>query len=205
MIQHATTLRAADPTFDEGRIFARYLDTAAEGFFRFMLGRRSIEALSAVYVQPGHDLSFENVTFAESDEVIVGMVSGYTAEQHRNSSMQPLKRAAGSWNARFWGVSVLFAPFLRIIDSIDDDDFYLQAIAVDEETRGAGVGRALMDSIEDQAAATKSARLVLDVSAENTGARRFYERRGFVDDSRWPKRWAIPKFKMLRMAKVLQG
>ena len=205
MIQKGTTLRAANPTFDEGREFARYLDTAAEGFFRFMLGRRSIEALAAVYVLPGHDLSFENVTFAECDKVIVGMVSGYTAEQHRRSSMQPLKRAAGRWNARFWIVSVLFAPFLRIIDSIDDEDFYLQAIAVDKKIRGAGIGRVLMDSIEDQAVATGSARLVLDVSAENTGARRFYERRGFVVDSRWPRRWAIPKFKLLRMAKVLRG
>jgi len=203
--QDTTVLRAARPTLDEGREFARYLDTAAERFFRFMLGRGAIEGLAAVYVQPGHDLSFENVTFAERDRVVVGMVSGYTARQHRSSSIEPLKQAAGSWNARFWIVSLLFAPFLRIIDTIDDEDFYLQAIAVDEEARGAGVGGALMDLIEDQAIASGAARLVLDVSAENTGACKLYERRGFAVDSRWPKRLAIPKFKLLRMVKVLRG
>ena len=50
---------------------------------------------------------------------------------------------------------------------------------------------------------TGSARLVLDVAKENESAREFYERRGMTVVSRWPERWAIPKFKLLRMAKVL--
>lgn len=205
MNQHETVLRAASPTLEEGREFARYLDTAAEGFFRLWLGQRAVEILAVVFVQPDHDLSFQNVTFAERDQVIVGMVSGYTAEQHRRSSLQPLKQAAGAWNVRFYVVSFLFAPFLRIIDTIDDGDFYLQAIAVDEIARGNGVGGVLMNLIEDRAGATGSARLVLDVSAENEGARCFYERRGMTVASRWPKRWTIPKFKMLRMAKELRS
>lgn len=201
--QQETVLRAAIPTSEEGREFARYLDTAAEGFFRLWLGGLAEEIVAEVFLHPDHDLSYQNVIFAERDQVIVGMVSGYTAEQHRRSSIQPLQQAAGTWNVRFYVVSFLFAPFLRIIDTIDDEDFYLQAIAVDKEVRGAGVGRVLMKLIEEQAMAAKSVRLVLDVSAENTGARKFYERRGFSVDSRWPKRWDIPKFKLLRMAKVL--
>ncbi len=35
---------------------------------------------------------------------------------------------------------ILFAPLMRIIDSIADGNFYLQAIAVDKELRGDGVG-----------------------------------------------------------------
>ena len=203
MNQHDIAFRAARPTLEEGQEFARYLDTAAEGFFRLWLGGRSVEILATVYLQPDHDLSVQNVTFAERDGIVVGMVSGFTAEQHRRSSIQPLRQAAGRWNAQFLIVSVLFAPFLRIIDTIEDGDFYLQAIAVGEKGRGAGVGSALMKLIEDRAIATCAARLVLDVSAENRGARRFYERRGFSVESQWPKRWAIPKFKLLRMTKVL--
>jgi ribosomal protein S18 acetylase RimI-like enzyme len=203
--QQETALRAAHPTLEEGREFARNLDTAAEGFFRLWLGRAAVEILAEVFVQPDHDLSYQNVIFAERDQVLVGMVSGYTAERHRRSSLRPLKRAAGSWNVRFHVVSFVFAPFLRIIDTIDDGDFYIQAIAVDRAARGGGVGGDLMDSMEDHAIATGSARLVLDVSAENQGARRFYEGRGMAVASRWPERWAIPKFKMLRMAKSLRG
>jgi ribosomal protein S18 acetylase RimI-like enzyme len=203
MHQYSTVLRAANPTFDEGRVFARYLDTAAEGFFRFMLGRRAVDIVATAFIQPDHDLSFQNVTFAECDKVIVGMVSGYTAEQHRRSSGRPLKRAAGRWNLRLMVVSILFAPLLRIIDTIGDGDFYLQAIAVDKELRGDGVGSALMDSIEDLAVASGSARLALDVSAKNEGARRLYERRGMTVESQWPKRLAIPGLRFVRMTKEL--
>jgi len=41
MVPHSIIVRAAKPTLDEGLAFARYLDEAAEGFFRFMLGRRA--------------------------------------------------------------------------------------------------------------------------------------------------------------------
>ena len=198
-----TKLRSARPTLDEGRAFAHYLDQAAEGFIGFMLGRRAEDIVARAFIQADHDLSFQNVTFAELDGVIVGMISGYTAEQHRQSSNLPLKRAAGRWNLRMRVVSVLFAPLLRIIDSIADGDFYLHAVAVDSDLRGDGVGSALMDSLEDGAVAGGSARLVLDVTAENQGARRLYERRGMTVESRWPRRVALPKLKFLRMAKAL--
>ncbi len=120
MDQHSVTLRAANPTFDEGLAFARYADEVAEGFFGLMLGRRVAEILAAAYIQPDHDLSYQNVTFAERENVIVGMLSGYTAEQHRRSSRQPLKQAAGRRNLRMRVVLIVFAPLMRIIDSIAD-------------------------------------------------------------------------------------
>ncbi|MBW1717337.1 MAG: hypothetical protein JRJ77_16205, partial [Deltaproteobacteria bacterium] len=125
MDMKSIVLRAAKPTFEEGLIFARYLDEAAEGFFRFMLGRRAEQIIARAFTQPDHDLSYQNVTFAECDNVIVGMVSGYTAEQHRRSSLQPLRQAAGRRSLRMRIVLVLFAPLMRIIDTIADDDFYL--------------------------------------------------------------------------------
>ena len=90
MDRHSIVLRAANPTFDEGLACARYLDEAAEGFFRFWLGRRAAHIIATAFAQPDHDLSYQNVTFAERDNVIVGMFLGYTAEQHRSSSRQPV-------------------------------------------------------------------------------------------------------------------
>lgn len=203
MDRHSIVLRAANPTFDEGLAFARYLDEAAEGFFRFWLGRRAMRIIATAFVQPDHDLSYQNVTFAERDDVIVGMVLGYTAEQHRRSSHEPLERAAGKRNLRMKIVRTLFAPIMRIIDSISHGDFYVQAIAVDAELRGDGVGSILMDSSEERAHGVGSTRLSLDVSAKNKGARRFYEHRGMKVESQWPKRLAIPALKFYRMTKVL--
>ena len=203
MDRHLINLRAANPTMDEGLIFARYLDEAAEGFFRFMLGRRSRQIIATAFVQPDHDLSYENVTFAECGNAIVGMVSGYSAEQHRRSSRLPLKEAAGRFNLRMRIVLILFAPLMRIIDTIDDDDYYLQAIAVDKELRGDGVGSVLMDWFEARARESGSIRLSLDVSAKNQSAFRFYERQGMKVMSQWPKRLHIPGLKFNRMIKTL--
>jgi ribosomal protein S18 acetylase RimI-like enzyme len=203
MDRDSITLRPASPTEDDGLAFARYLDEAAEGFFRFMLGRRAKQIIAKAFIQPDHDLSNQNVTFAERDNAVVGMVSGYTAEQHSLSTRQPLKQAAGRWNLLMRIVLVLFAPLMRIIDSISDDDFYLQAIAVDKELRGDGFGSVLMDFIEERARASGAARLSLDVSAKNERARRFYERRGMTVESQWPKRLRIRALKFYRMTKML--
>ena len=203
MDQQSIVLRAAKPTLDEGIVFARYLDEAAEGFFRFMLGRRARHIIAAAFIQPGHDLSYQNVTFVERDQDIVGMVSGYTAEQHRRSSHQPLKQAAGKRNLRMRIVLILFAPLMRIIDSIEDDDFYLQGIAVDRNIRGEGIGSVLIKSLEERARASGASRLSLDVSAKNERARRFYERYGMAVTSRWPRRLPLPVFRLYRMTKEL--
>ncbi len=203
MDRNSIVLRTANPTFDEGLAFARYLDEAAEGFFRFMLGRRAEHIIATAYAQPDHDLSYQNVTFAECDNVIVGMFAAYTAEQHHRSSRQPLKRAAGRCNIRMRIVMILFAPLMRITDSIPDGDFYLQLIAVDKALRGEGVGSVLMNSFEERALASGSTRLSLDVSAKNVGACRFYERCGMNVESQWPKRLVIPGLKFYRMTKEL--
>ncbi len=203
MVRHSINLRAAKPTYDEGLVFARYLDEAAEGFFRFMLGRRARHIIATAFSLPDHDLSYENVTFAECGNAIAGMVSGYSAEQHRRSSRLPLKQAAGRFNLRMRIVLILFAPLMRIIDTIDDDDYYLQAIAVDKEFRGDGVGSVLMDCFEARARESGSIRLSLDVSAKNQSACRFYDRHGMKVMSQWPKRLHIPGLKFNRMVKTL--
>ena len=203
MQKTATKLRAATPNLDEGRVFARLLDRSAEGFFRFWLGGNAVEIIATAFMAPNHDLSYQNVTFAERDNIISGMVLGYTAEQHRGSSDQPLKLAAGRFHPRMMVISKLFAPIMRIIDTIADGDFYLQALAVEKGFDGKGIGSDLMDFIEEKAIANESSRLVLDVSAKNEGARRLYERRGMCIESRWPERMIIPGLTFCRMVKML--
>ena len=202
MDRHSIVLRAAKPTFDEGVVFARYLDEAAEGFFRFMLGSRAVQVVAEAYTQSDNNYSFQNVIIAEHDQLIVGMALGFTAEQRRHFSDRPLKQAAGFPALRMRAVSILCAPLLRILTTIADGDFYLLAIAIDKEIRGEGVGSALMDSIEERARASGSTRLSLDVSAKNEGARRLYERRGMSVESEWPKVRFLPRL-FVRMTKTL--
>ena len=56
MDRHSIVLRPANPTFDEGLACARYVDAAAEGFFRFWLGRDA----GGLYA-PAHQFRFGRV------------------------------------------------------------------------------------------------------------------------------------------------
>jgi len=203
MNQPSLILRAAKPTFEEGLVFARYLNEVAEGFIQLMYGRRFADIIATAYCHPDHDYSFQNVMFAERDNDLVGMAVGYTAEQHHRSSDEPLKQAPGYPAVRKAVVGALCAPLLRILDSLGDGDFYLLSVAVDKGLRGQGVGSKLIDAIEDRARASGSRRLSLDVSAKNEDARRLYEHRGMAVESQWPKRLVIPGLKLLRMTKTL--
>ena len=203
MNQHSIVLRDANPTINEGLVCGHYLDEVAEGFFRFMLGRRFAEIIARAYSRPNHSYSFQNVIYAEFDKRIVGMALGFTAEQHHKFSDQPLKEAAGFRALRMTIVKIICAPMLRILETIADGDFYLLSMAVDKEYRGKGIGSALIDTIEERARASGSTRLSLDVSANNEGARRIYERRGMNIKSQWPKRIPLPGVRFYRMTKSL--
>lgn len=197
-------LRPGRPTLEDATAFARYLDQAAEGFFGFMLGPRSEQIVAKAYLVEGNDFSYPNVTFAEKDGAVVGMVSGYTAETHRRAASDALPNAAG-FNLRFMAIGLMIAPLFRVLDNLDDGDFYILAVAVDPAARGHGIGRVLLDEIESRAAASGARHVALDVSAKNEGAKRLYERRGMSVISRWPKRIPLPGLKLLRMTKPVDG
>ena len=203
MNQHSIVLRDANPTINEGLVCGHYLDEVAEGFFRFMLGRRFAEIIARAYPRSNHSYSFQNVIYAECDKRIVGMALGFTAEEHHKFSDQPLKEAAGFRALRMTIVKIICAPMLRILETVADGDFYLLSMAVDKKYRGGGIGSALIDIIEERARASGSTRLSLDVSANNEGARRIYERRGMNIESQWPKRIPLPGVRFYRMTKSL--
>jgi ribosomal protein S18 acetylase RimI-like enzyme len=194
------TLRAAEPVLEEGRAYGRYLDDLAPGF-RYTLGRRAVEAIAGAYVQPGHDLSYEHATFAERDGGIVGVIAGYTGEQHQHSVDGALAEALG--RRGFLGMrTAALVKWLRYFGPRVDDEFYVWLLAVSVGYRGQGIGTVLMDSIDDRARGSGSTRLCLDVEAENEGARRFYERRGMTVESEWPTLPLLPA-QVVRMSKPL--
>ncbi|MDQ7249416.1 GNAT family N-acetyltransferase [Dongia sedimenti] len=60
---------------------------------------------------------------------------------------------------------------------------YVSILAVRAEAQGRGVAKRLLDAADDWAVRAGFRFLMLDVFASNATARRFYERRGFVDES----------------------
>lgn len=78
------------------------------------------------------------------------------------------------------------AAVLAVLEQRPDPGWLtLEAMAVDPSMRGRGVGRALLDAVKAHAVAAGFAGVRLEVVDENPGARRLYEREGFVAGRRW--------------------
>ena len=203
MRQQSIALRPANPTFEEGLVCARFLDTAAEGFFRILLGRRMAEILAQAYTKPSNEHSYKNVVFAVREERIVGMALGFTAEQRHGFPSNPLKRCDGYPRLRAGIIGLPARPLFRVLEDLDDGDFYLSSLAVDEDQRGQGIGSALIDAMEERARAAGSRRFTIALAAKNEGAQRLYRRHGFAVYAKWPKHLHSRRFGLLRMAKPL--
>ena len=117
---------------------------------------------------------------------------------------RPLLDAAGRLiGLRIAAVSLIARPMLRFLEHVPDGDFYLQAVAVDDDQRGNGIGSLLIDHIEAQARAEGCARLVLDVAAGNPNARRLYERIGMTVEAESPHPPFMTDMRAFRMVKPL--
>ena len=200
---HPTRLRAAEANSSDGAVFARYLDEAADGLFAFLLGSGAEQVLARAFLVESHNLSYENVTLAELDGSIVGMVSGFTAAQYEQHSDRVLRQAAGLRTVRMYAIGLLGLPFFRFLETIGSDAYYLQGIAVAEAARGRGVGSRLIEHIEEQARVAGTNRLTLHVAIENEGAQRLYRRHGFVEEARSARLLCLPETEVLRMSKPL--
>lgn len=203
MTSESITVRPALATIDEGLLFARYLNMAADGAFRALLGRGYDRVIGEAYLSPGHDLSYDTAVFAERSGRIVGMALGYTSHQHEQSSDEPLRRAAGLRMMRMAVFSVFGRGMKTFIKTVPDGDYYLLAIAVDDQYRGSGIGSILLDSSEETARTAGCGRIVLDVAEKNTGARQFYERRRMRIEAVSPPILLIPNTRAYRMVKPL--
>lgn len=202
MSQDSIQLRPAKPDYDEGILFARYMDQAADGFFRIMFGKNLETIIASAFHEPGHSLSFEYVTFAELGGELVGMSSAYTGSQLRRFSDKHVERAAGRNAFRLKFMGLLLRPVFRVLDSVAEDDFYLQGLAVDPRMRSKGIGSALLTDVEQRAYRSGSSRLCLDVAHKNKGAQALYARRGMVQSSQWPNTRLLPPL-LIRMTMEL--
>jgi len=203
MTSESVTVRPAVATIDEGLLFAQHLNVAADGAFRVLLGRDYDRVIAEAYLSPGHDLSYETAVFAERSSRIAGMASGYTSQQHEQSSDEPLRRAAGFRMVRMAAFSVLGRGMKRFIKTVPDGDYYLLAVAVDDQHRGSGIGSMLLDYSEEAGRAAGCGRIVLDVAENNAGARQLYKRRGMTVEATSPSILRIPNTRAYRMIKPL--
>lgn len=169
-------LRPARPR--DSPFLAWGLDEAAGGAFRTIFGARHREILSRVMGQPAHTYSFEHATVAEVGGEVHGFCQGWpTGTPHGDGA---LRRAAGIRSIRATAVVLLGWPLVAALARHAPDEWYLQAIAVNPDARGHGVGTALFADAVARARVAGCVTLALDVDTANVQACTLYERLGLV-------------------------
>jgi ribosomal protein S18 acetylase RimI-like enzyme len=115
----------------------------------------------------GANFSYRNVTLAEREGEVVGMLLGYVLPEPTQADIAALDT---------------LPPVLRPMVTLEQrapGTFYISALAVREEHRGNGIGSKLLYKSRQKALAAHTARITVEVFEENEGALRLYQRHGF--------------------------
>jgi len=115
----------------------------------------------------GANFSYRNVTLAERDGEVVGMLLGYVLPEPTPADIAELGH---------------LPPVLRPIVALEQrasGTFYVNALAVREGHRGNGIGSKLLYKCRQKALTARTARITAEVFEENEGALRLYQRHGF--------------------------
>ncbi len=79
--------------------------------------------------------------------------------------------------------------YMWIGSHLDVDDYYISDLAVDEKCRGRGIGTFILENSLELARDKGCKRVVLDVDPKNEGAKRLYQRFGFIKNNKKSMKW----------------
>ncbi len=189
---------------------ARLILASAEHFMPAVFGPRIPRALPILAAGAGTLFSHTHAWVAEAplaaagNPGIAGMLLGYTGREKAAEDPR-----TGLALLRLLGPRLLLrlGPLLRLqgmIGRVDRRQFYISNVAVYPDRRGRGIGWSLLCRAESEARSAGASEMVLDVETDNHGARRLYERSGYLVQSRTTElRLGGQAFSFYRMGKPL--
>ena len=119
------------------------------------------------YEREGTPFSYENCKLVECEGAVVGMLVAFPMEI----------------DEEYEETDPILAPYSALEES---HSYYICGMAVAEEHRGRGIGAMLLHEAERTCRHLGLAKLSLIVFEQNAGARRLYERHGYVEVRRHP-------------------
>src|SRR6266404_5131362 len=137
--------------------------------------------------------------FCRTDDIPL-LVDAYNACRSASCAEPALTVAAFKQAAReigLWASSCMLAfegetPIAVLLGAKNEEANFVHRIAVRDDRQRKGHGRHLIDSLKRKCAILGPARLLTEVQAELVGVRRFFERCGFVEESRYSDLVADP-------------
>jgi len=117
------------------------------------------------YEREGIPFSYQNCKLVELDGAVVGMLVAFPMH------VDPSYRESDP----------VLVPYSVLEEG---NSYYICGMAVDEEQRGKGIGKLLLNEAERTAHALGFSKLSLIVFEQNAGAKRLYDRHGYVEKKR---------------------
>lgn len=132
----------------------------------------AVQALALLFQQEGNRFSIKQVLVAEEEGQVAGMIlcyHGSEAAQLDAPIAQRLRQRTGN-------------PNPSIDKEADEDEYYIDSIAVSPAFRGRGIAKALLRAAEAAGAALGWDRIALNVEYGNKQAAGLYRASGYVTD-----------------------
>jgi len=123
--------------------------------------------------------AFDGYFVAEKDHSVVGVILlKWKGQKRKKSNGTPFLKLAKEYG--FFRVIKFMIGAALLHEEVNEDECYIEHIAVDGEKRGMGIGTALLKFGENYAFKTlKKERFTLNVAAGNKGAYKLYKAFGF--------------------------
>lgn len=157
---------------------ARVLIESFPDKFAAIFGKKLKEAQKALAEDYALRKNFEGVFVAEVDGNVVGVIELSTKET-KKSKQESLKSYFA--HLGFFGTIRAFLVFMILEGKIDENDCYVEHIAVSPDFRGKGIGKLLMKRAEEFAKEKQKVHCSLYVAPDNKPARYLYEKTGFCE------------------------
>lgn len=132
----------------------------------------AIRQIGYFFAQKDNRLSYENAVVATNQQHVIGIALFYHGSQTERLDRPFIER---------WMERKGQAP--TIVKEAQDDEFYLDSVAVHPDCRGKGVGATLLKAFEKEAEARGYERIALLVDEDNGKARKLYESFGYRPDA----------------------
>jgi len=163
---------------------APFLFDSAYELLTFMFGdrKKAVTTLAHLFDEPGGHFSHAFAKVLSVDGVTTGVELGYDLEtltaQELRGTLNTFKTTPISrWPHLVFRVAPALSGY---VPPPSLDAYYINNIAIDQNARGNGLGKMLLNHVVEQARVDGHAAIELDVTATNKGAIRFYERNDFV-------------------------
>ncbi|MDT7016272.1 GNAT family N-acetyltransferase [Latilactobacillus curvatus] len=128
--------------------------------------------LEQAFAMPEYRYSYANTLVYEEDGQVLGIVVGFPEEKeaHIDDALAPLFPQIGLPETTRFFTDKEAQP----------EEWYLDTLAVAEHAQGHGVGTKLLKALPDYLKARGEKKISLSVDLQNPGAKKLYERMGFV-------------------------